>query len=194
MTSAETSLPVTADAQAAASSLSNTTNNAEGSGSASTIPQKDSQSVSKPVEMTNLPSSSTSTEPTSYPESTAGPSQLYENIKPNPDASRQSPSSIPLTSTPIPPPEPSTDMPSLNRQQTAPAIGPASDKPIPVPAVATGPQLIIILLLNTGARHPYRIDEKYLKKRNVEVPENNPINMSVYTLKELIWREWREGL
>ena len=25
------------------------------------------------------------------------------------------------------------------------------------------------------------------------VEGNNPFNMSVYTLKELIWREWRDG-
>ena len=83
----------------------------------------------------------------------------------------------------------------LMRQQTQPAIGPATDKPSPVSKTpeSAGPQLIITLLLHTGARHPYRIDEKYLKKRNVSVADNNPVNMSVYTLKELIWRDWREG-
>ena len=56
----------------------------------------------------------------------------------------------------------------------------------------------ITLLLPTGARHPYRIDEKYLSKRNVEIPENDdagkkdPFSISVYKLKELILREWRE--
>lgn len=52
---------------------------------------------------------------------------------------------------------------------------------------------MITLLLINGARHPYKIDEKYLKKRSVSVEDNNPINLSTYTLKELIWREWREG-
>ncbi|MCJ1312233.1 hypothetical protein MMC25_005907 [Agyrium rufum] len=52
--------------------------------------------------------------------------------------------------------------------------------------------LNITLLLHTGARHPYKIDEKYLKKRNVNVTENSPMNMSIYTLKELIWRDWRQ--
>lgn len=85
--------------------------------------------------------------------------------------------------------------PILMREQTAPAIGPATDMPSPVPRMAelTGSQLMITLLLTTGARHPYKIDEKYLKKRNVNVVDNNPVNMSVYTLKELIWRDWREG-
>jgi len=61
-----------------------------------------------------------------------------------------------------------------------------------------GPVLIITLLLPTGARHPYKIDEKYLTKRNVNVPDmtesgkKDPFSISVYTLKELILREWRE--
>lgn len=56
----------------------------------------------------------------------------------------------------------------------------------------------ITLLLTTGARHPYRIDERYLAKRNVNVPgktpdgRSDPFTISVYTLKELILREWRE--
>lgn len=57
-----------------------------------------------------------------------------------------------------------------------------------------GPLLLITLLLTNGARHPYKIDEKYLKKRSVNVEDNNPVNMSTYTLKELIWRDWREGM
>ena len=83
----------------------------------------------------------------------------------------------------------------LIRKETAPAIGSSSDKPIPIPKESdlAGPTLIITLLLTSGARHPYKIDEKYLKKRGVNVEGNNPVNMSVYTLKELIWREWREG-
>ena len=52
---------------------------------------------------------------------------------------------------------------------------------------------MITLLLTNGARHPYKIDDKYLKKRNVSVEGDNPINLSIYDLKNLIWREWREG-
>ncbi|KAL8656939.1 MAG: hypothetical protein Q9226_002410 [Calogaya cf. arnoldii] len=83
----------------------------------------------------------------------------------------------------------------LTREKTAPAIGPSFDKPAPLPqeSEVVGPSLLITLLLITGARHPYKIDERYLKKRNVKIDGNNPVNMSVYTLKELIWREWRDG-
>jgi len=61
-----------------------------------------------------------------------------------------------------------------------------------------GPVLVITLLLTSGARHPYRIDERYLTKRQVNVPgktesgKMDPYSISVYTLKELILREWRE--
>ena len=86
--------------------------------------------------------------------------------------------------------------PPLTREKTAPAIGPATDKPTPVlkESEIEGPVLFITLLLSsTGARHPYKLDEKYLRKRNVTVEGNNPINISLYKLKELILRDWREG-
>lgn len=56
-----------------------------------------------------------------------------------------------------------------------------------------GPALHITLLLTTGSRHPFTIDGKYLRKSSVNVENNDPFAMSVYTLKELIWREWRSG-
>ncbi|GAB1198489.1 ubiquitin-related domain-containing protein [Aspergillus pseudonomiae] len=55
-----------------------------------------------------------------------------------------------------------------------------------------GPSLMITLLLTSGSRHPFKIDGKYLRKRSVNVENNDPFAMSVYTLKELIWREWRQ--
>ena len=95
-----------------------------------------------------------------------------------------------------PPTPDETTLPPLTREKTAPAIGPATDKPTPVPKESEieGPVLFITLLLSsTGARHPYKLDEKYLRKRNVTVEGNNPINISLYKLKELILRDWREG-
>ncbi|WEW57752.1 hypothetical protein PRK78_003219 [Emydomyces testavorans] len=75
----------------------------------------------------------------------------------------------------------------------SPAIGPSSDLPSPCPKESedAGISLVITLLLTTGARHPFKIDSRYLRKRSVNVPDNDPFAMSVYTLKELIWREWR---
>lgn len=63
---------------------------------------------------------------------------------------------------------------------------------------ADGPVCNITLLLPTGARHPYKIDDKYLTKRSVETPEitengkKDPFSISIYKLKELILREWRD--
>jgi hypothetical protein len=75
-------------------------------------------------------------------------------------------------------------------------IGPSSDEPMPVlkDVEETGPTLMITLLLINGARHPFKLDAKYLSKRNVDVQGNDPFNLSVYKLKELILREWREGI
>ncbi|RAK96664.1 uncharacterized protein BO80DRAFT_222207 [Aspergillus ibericus CBS 121593] len=56
----------------------------------------------------------------------------------------------------------------------------------------SGPSLVITLLLITGSRHPFKIDANYLRKRSVNVENYDPFAMSVYTLKELIWREWRQ--
>ncbi|KAI4126006.1 MAG: hypothetical protein LQ347_005143, partial [Umbilicaria vellea] len=161
---------------------------------------------STPVEMTNLnpPVATQDAIETSVPTTMSNSSSAIrdmskENERPGTSGSlttaqpttQAGPSSPPTNGPPISATSPPT---SLVRQQTAPAIGPASDKPTPMPKeqAGMGPSLMITLLLNTGARHPYRIDEKYLKKRNVSVPGNDPVNMSVYTLKELIWRDWRE--
>ncbi|CAK7239473.1 MAG: hypothetical protein STHCBS139747_000904 [Sporothrix thermara] len=74
------------------------------------------------------------------------------------------------------------------------------DEIAPVAAATTGGALMcnITLLLPTGNRHPFKIDDRYLNKRGVEVPEltdaglKDPFSISVYKLKELILREWRE--
>lgn len=75
----------------------------------------------------------------------------------------------------------------------------AADSPADAPSnPADGPVCNITLLLPTGARHPYKIDDRYLTKRSVDVPEvtesgkKDPFSISVYKLKELILREWRD--
>jgi hypothetical protein len=78
------------------------------------------------------------------------------------------------------------------------AIDPVVEAVTPSAISEAGPVLVITLLLTSGARHPYKIDEKYLTKRNVNVPgvteggKKDPLSISVYTLKELILREWRD--
>lgn len=85
------------------------------------------------------------------------------------------------------------DAPAPVTRKESEAIGPASDTPIVQLDPSAGPAVMITLLLPTGARHPFKLDEKYLKKRNVAVEDMNPLNISVYTMKELIWRDWRDG-
>ncbi|KAG8167346.1 hypothetical protein KVR01_003035 [Diaporthe batatas] len=90
--------------------------------------------------------------------------------------------------------------PPSSRQDRADSLSiGAADDPDGSPSnPADGPVCNITLLLPTGARHPYKIDDKYLAKRNVEVPEvtengkKDPFSVSVYKLKELILREWRD--
>ncbi|KIW64150.1 hypothetical protein PV04_09104 [Phialophora macrospora] len=104
-----------------------------------------------------------------------------------------------------PPPPPAVDVEAeqkISRQFTT-AIGPSSDDASPTvpakdgesPSATTGvvgPALTVTLLLTSGARHPFKLDSKYFAKRSVDVPANDPFNLSVYKLKELILREWRE--
>lgn len=81
---------------------------------------------------------------------------------------------------------------------TADTIVPAGGSPTSPAPGGDVPALVITLLLTSGARHPYKIDEKYLTKRNVSIPgttesgRKDPFSISVYTLKELILREWRD--
>ncbi|KAG8425248.1 hypothetical protein J3458_001973 [Metarhizium acridum] len=71
--------------------------------------------------------------------------------------------------------------PTKERSDSIMAIGPAQDD------IHTTP----------GHRHPYKIDAKYLTRRNVAMPDEtesgqpDPFSISIYTLKELILREWR---
>ena len=153
-----------------------------------------------PIEMSEM--SKDSIGPTSIPAGTDIGTQVVNNepaMNPQtqpPQTESQPPLQPILISDLKPESIQNTTPPPLTREMTRPAIGPATDKPSPLPPKETeieGPCLYITLLLTTGARHPFRLDQRYLKKRNVEVEGNNPINMSFYKLKELILRDWREG-
>ncbi|KAF4496942.1 hypothetical protein FAGAP_6890 [Fusarium agapanthi] len=94
--------------------------------------------------------------------------------------------------TAAPPPPPPT------KQDSNLGIGPAVDDIREIPGGSSdGPVCNITLLLTSGSRHPYKIDAKYLSRRSVDIPDQtesglpDPFSISVYTLKELILREWR---
>jgi hypothetical protein len=83
---------------------------------------------------------------------------------------------------------------SIDRPEDSSAAAAGAESP----STSSSPTCNITLLLPTGARHPYKIDERYLAKRNVEIPElaedgkRDPFSISIYKLKELILLEWRE--
>ncbi len=153
-------------------------NTAQPVGAASRTEDNQETLSSSPVEMRTLPASTT-TPTKSVDAPTTAPADVSTTHVAESD---------PLKNTETAQPAPVT----RSRADTE-AIGPSTDTPAANPDNTNGPVLVIMLLLTTGARHPYKIDEKYLKKRNVTVEDMDPYNISVYTLKELIWRDWREG-
>ncbi|KAF9782015.1 hypothetical protein IL306_011775 [Fusarium sp. DS 682] len=88
--------------------------------------------------------------------------------------------------------------PPPTKQDSNLGIGPAVDDIREISGGSSdGPVCNITLLLTSGSRHPYKIDAKYLSRRSVDIPDKtegglpDPFSISVYTLKELILREWR---
>lgn len=128
-------------------------------------------STEQPVEMSDLP---------------ASPRTANEEFK---DAVQQQEPAPTTDAAPS-----SSEPPTLTRKETE-ALGPATDAPITAAATSAGPALSISLMLTTGARHPYKIDEKYLKNRKVDAKnaegQFEPQEISGYQLKELIWTDWR---
>ncbi|KAF2018613.1 ubiquitin-like protein [Aaosphaeria arxii CBS 175.79] len=150
-------------------------------------------STSPPVELSTLPTAAAEPASNDTPTTASKPEPASQTQEPKPSQP------APAAADPVEPVQPvvtsASEKPAppneLTRAETE-AIGPSTDTPAAKPDTSNGPVVVITLLLTTGARHPYKIDEKYLKKRNVNVEDMDPYNISVYTLKELIWRDWRE--
>ena len=126
------------------------------------------------------PSGETESAPVTAPPTTINPPQTFDNAPAVALAQQTTPPSMDAE-------EPKT-APGTSTEHSDDGSG----KEVEEDADA-GPSLVITLLLTTGSRHPFTIDGKYLKKRSVNVENSDPFLMSVYTLKELIWREWRSG-
>jgi hypothetical protein len=60
------------------------------------------------------------------------------------------------------------------------------------PAVAAT-SLKIALLLSSGPRNTFTISKGYLRKRDFLPESGDPYDISVHTLKSLIYREWHPG-
>lgn len=121
---------------------------------------------------------------------------LAATIQPQTQTSTPNPNAMP--STDIQRPEPALLPPPAAEDEEDIADG-KTDAPTAPAAIVPGAAVHITLLLTTGARHPFTIDQKYLKRRNVGSggaemqEETDPFGISVYTMKELIWKDWREG-
>lgn len=94
------------------------------------------------------------------------------------------------------PPTIDTSTPTIGRQNSE-AIGPDLPTPMLQNFPQTGPLIQFILLLaSVGTRHPFQLNEKYLAKRNVNAMgmdgNFDPSVISVYNLKELIFKDWRD--
>jgi len=177
--------------------------------------QPDPALSSSPVEMNNLSTSAESSQahPLSH-HSSSSPSPLPPSTNTTAVSATQTPIQ-PTTSSAVPeepplpsiPPQEALNQPIqsqsqsaeasssrqpavFNRTETAEPIGASTERPTMATDPTAGPTLLITLLLITGSRHPYKIDKKYLQRRNSSV--NDPYQLTVYNLKELIWRDWRQ--
>ncbi|KAK6363428.1 hypothetical protein TWF730_000859 [Orbilia blumenaviensis] len=54
----------------------------------------------------------------------------------------------------------------------------------------TTPGIVITLLILSGARSTFTLNPGYIKRHNV--PHEDAMMMTVYNLKECIWRDWKE--
>lgn len=53
--------------------------------------------------------------------------------------------------------------------------------------------LQIGILVQSGKRYDFKIDKKYLAKSNKKPDNEDPLNLTVSDLKDLILKEWRKG-
>ena len=151
---------------------------------------------------TTTTTSTTATTASTHTPIAASMASASENTAAPASTSTPSAPSIPAQSQPQQPDESITAAPAttshapLERKETEAIGAAAEDGTSAAPKVdpdAVGETVQLTLLLTSGKRHPYKIDAKYLRKRGVSVEENNPWNLPVVKLKELILRDWREG-
>ncbi|KAK5735485.1 hypothetical protein LTR17_008183 [Elasticomyces elasticus] len=169
---------------------------------ASIHPELQQATGGAPVEMEALPSTATHTQEP-HPVDQVDPTSSM--AQPTDDSARIAPASTTVVSEAHATISQSATVPAetpapLTRKQTE-ALGPATDADLAALAQTStnaGPALNINLMLTTGAKHPYKIDEKYLTNRNTvaKSPSGDgsfdPMAITGYKLKELIWTDWRK--
>lgn len=136
-----------------------------------------------------------------YVPPTPGDQQFEDALQQQqPETPAAAPTSVPAPQ--LSPIEANTQTPSTAIEQSPPltrkkteALGPVTEDALTHPTVTNGQQLNISLMLTTGARHSYKIDEKYLRSRKMESKDASgafdPKGITGYQLRELIWIDWR---
>lgn len=88
---------------------------------------------------------------------------------------------------------------------TVPVTGespPSSGMRTPSSSPPIGPSVValsVTLLLISGVRHQFTMDETYLEQHSVKAQSGkeslrDPFEMSVWQLKECIWKDWKDGM
>jgi len=70
---------------------------------------------------------------------------------------------------------------------------PAQVASTPSTPTASFKLVITLLIPATDARHRFTVDDDYMKNHNITLADRVPSSMGVYTLKEAVWRDWRDG-
>lgn len=90
---------------------------------------------------------------------------------------------------PATPPPPADDDTKAPEETKSPAAATTNSQPLP-----------ITVLMQSGWKSNIVIDAEYLGRHGVKSPVNgkeeltDPMEMSVWQLKECIWNDWREGM
>ena len=96
-------------------------------------------------------------------------------------------------------PSAAEDIPQRQYPDPPITLEPSQPIPIPIDEAGTFPapptrakSLSITLLLISGVRYPFTINSEYMSRHNVQVTDQDPMQMGVFTLKECIWKEWKD--
>ncbi|CAZ85252.1 unnamed protein product [Tuber melanosporum] len=129
---------------------------------------------------------------------TSNPSQSTEG----PNVRSPSPPMLPIVAlepTLSPVNSAATSSPGSTTDDSTPPPPPSEMKPpsSSLPITASKPSLSITLLLISGVRHQFVINESYLESHSVtggtgKDSLKDPFEMSVWQLKECIWKDWRD--
>lgn len=91
---------------------------------------------------------------------------------------------------------PTAAVPAMRESTPSPEMRASSSPP---PIESSTAALSITLLLISGVRHQFTMDEAYLEQHSIKTQSGkesltDPFEMSVGQLKECIWKDWKDGM